>query len=188
MRVSGLGGSLDVGERFGNNPQAETFLAGTPSTGNNTGEQTIRISTAAPRLGDWFSVPDSSIRGVSGIAFVTKYLILPDGSEIALENDEFTGTPDLRNYNPFGRGYTFHNCRVKLTANTKPGLVALGLVPRDQPVPTPRPSAPGPLDRIGDIVNSTSSGVKSYATAIIVVALVVGAVYFVPRNAFRKGA
>lgn len=196
-------GQVDVGPRFAENRSLQTIFSDVALGGpyGSLSKSDIRIgdignhpsmqSTAAQTAG-WFDVPEGSIKIHRGYFQVGDRAIvwtLPDGSSVILAEDEFKGEIGFWG-GWFGPGIdgivTPTNCRVRATNNTSPGLLAYGLlspniirevVKREQTA-LDKQRASDNANGIGSLFKSGADAVKSGSTAVIVVALLVGAIYF----------
>ena len=178
-----LGKQVDVGPGIGSNIGARALFGSSPEINPNapvTLSPDLHLSATNPTIGNWFKVADDSIiqqtsLGDVVIALVPYIWTLPDGSAIQLRPSEFRGTPDLLNiFRPTNR---FHDCYVKFTENTRPGLVALGIVPGSQEPPPEREEPRSTPEVI-------ASGVKS----LMFIAIVGAAIYFLPRGILKGKA
>lgn len=181
------GQSIDVSSDFGANINAGALLGSRITQDNLTAAptpSTLHESATSIVAGDWFGVPDNQIVGKNHALLGIEISIewhLPDGSIVMLADDEWRGDSDLLNVFR-SDNFTYHNNSVKLTANTRAGLEAAGAIP---PGTQPRnPPAGSPASK----PVSTQQAVVASANALLIIALIGAAIYFLPKGILRGGA
>lgn len=196
-------GYIDTKNRnLGNNVNFLTLATMPDSTGQVTGQgappPTARNASnqSADIMGSWYRVPNGAVKMLKG-AFTERYVWNLGGSYVELNPDEIKFDAPIISYvnlvSPFAalnnQEYNLTNVYVKLTPNTLPGLKYIGAI-RSQKVADeiinrePKPSAtqPGFFDKLIDTVDKTGTNAAIGAGAIAVVALVVAAIYFLPKT------
>ena len=161
------------------------------------------IPQRTPLLGSWYAVPDNMfVYRESGFGIRIGRLVwkLPvrygSASEIVFENGDDVKY-DLSTWrSPFKSEHEVSNVSVRVTRRTVPGLVASNLITQ-QVADTilardirsgelnddgTLPDSPSIIPTLADVANNTTSAAKFGASAVIIVALVVAAIYFLPRK------
>lgn len=172
---------------IGNNIGASTLLGGSPLLGTNNYESkppsALSGATRNLYIGTWLTVPDDAIIGQpnyilgGGLTGVTKYLKV-GGKLIPLDESEFSGIADLRDIF-MSKDYTYHNCRVMLTANTLGYFWAMGQITDDEYL-----RLKGTLPPAEESVTTQQAVVKA-STALVILAVLGAAIWFVPKGVFR---
>lgn len=193
MLVPVTGGRLDVSPDIVKNMSFNSLvsgdkLTGTNSTGQPSGIGMLNDWQQPPQMGDWFPVDSSTFIGHPGDAIngnVNMEWALP-GRRQSLLPGEWDGDSDWRDVF-IADNFTYHNTRVKVTKRTLAGLVELGYLTKDQansinggvipdpPKPVATPPTPGAV-------------VQSSFNALVVLAVLGVAVWFLPKNILRGGA
>lgn len=182
---------MDVSPAFAANIMALPLLTAPETIGvDNNASSPTRFSqtdTRIPYLGRWFPIPDDSVTlRIGSLLFGIPYRIdwrLPDDSIITFTSDPYGQNPTTNDINyqqsSLWNRSRLSNVTVKATPSTVAGLVAYGLINREdaRDIVINTPTAPAP-DRGEDI----SGAVKFGSTALIVVALVGAAIYFLPKT------
>jgi hypothetical protein len=141
-------------------------------------------AVGANTLGNWFSVPDGAIYLTTPSTLNRDYTIhfqAPrgrEGEEIILSPDEVRYT--LARLVNFGRVSNTRNATVVANRHTIPFLVAYGSIRQEQVDEMMRRSPPPPDPSVGRV--SAPQAVSRASTALIVVAIVGAAMYFLPRT------
>ncbi len=165
------GGRMDVSSPLlAGNMHAGELLGGNVLTGNNSyaigTPGTLQLGGTGYIPGQWYRINDDTVKVYrTGFAsWEARWTI--NSTTVVLADDEFRGTPPMFN---FGGVATYTNVYVKDTANTHAALVEAGFIP----VGTPTPANPAPGQGA-----TPASAVQRSATALIVLAVVGGLVFF----------
>lgn len=173
LSLAAMGSSTDNG--------AHNDLYDTVRQPGDLGPSTDISVQQALTFGKWYEVPDNTIHA-QGYTVIDRdmYMDLPNGTSIKLAKDEWDG------HFPWftGSDYYITQGRIKATANTLPGLRALGLIPPavaaqvDQAARDEAKNAPPTFGAI----------VMRGFTAVLVIAVVVGGIYaFQSYKAVKAG-
>lgn len=190
MTVGGPVGQMDVAPGLLTlNRQGYMTVANTPQA-SSTG---LTDSLAAPSVGsnpsrtnfvfgDWRTAPDGTVEQSSPFPFVRNYTWrLPNGSVIALAREEVRG----EGVNWLGNTNAWS---VRITPNTLPGMRAYGLVSSIQEETISVDNAAADAIRNANNPNNPANIIRNVSNtaaigsgAIIVVAIVAAAIWFLPR-------
>lgn len=185
------GGQLDILQlEIRGNPSAQETLirnGGDEFLGHTTSDQNAwnnqdsgEADSIKPPLtwGDWVTLdPDTGRRIVPGsIVFAYTNWFLPNGAVVKLADDECEYETKFWDMAAFDGELEFSKFSVKLTANTAAGLQQLGYITpevRDKVIGDARNGATG---------TSVTGAIVAGSSALIIVALVAAAIYFLPHT------
>lgn len=179
MHVPTAGGSqIDIAPNLiGENGNAASLFSGGPQMGRmvdpSAGFFDRHPSTRenGPPLGNWYNIPDGdrvlfNIYSAGVFRGYQARWFMPDETWIVLQDDSFTFTPgitadDIRNHIPSA-------ISIKLTADSRPGLLAYGFISSSVTLPDEPPS--------GKVL------ANKFLTLGILACVVFGAFWFIPRT------
>ena len=150
---------------------------------DSTGTQYHNFAAPSAAVGGWVEVPAGSWEVIRNTFSDNDYFLkLPDGQRVKLDADDVR-VPGIGPSLPFVRLIEIWPAQVRVREKYAAALVALGLVPagsvsgavrRAEAEATREAETPSPL--------ATAAGaVGSLSAAVIVVAVVGAAIYFLPR-------
>ncbi len=185
MIVRTTNGLMDVDERIGSNLSFQALTSMPANAGNlqepgvaNQNQYAVSSSVVAViPWGEWFEIDPSNVVFQRVVPFIFQpYWKLPDGSEIKLE-DSYSAVSTL------GGLFTWScsSARVKLVPQTLAGLKAYGHV-RNEIDPSTLPDQ-GRVD--GNQPATIPDAIVKGSSALIIVALVGAAIWFLPKNLAR---
>lgn len=180
MIVRTNGGLLDVGRAIGSNMSIGALTSLPENAGNLVDPGShfpIAMSSQYPDTlpwGEWFEIDPTTVRLERVFPFVFRpWWKLPDGSEVKLE-DSYSKVTTLAGI----FAWSVTSARVKLVAETLRGLQATGHV-RGNIDPADLP------DNGRDDGATIPDAVVAGSSALIIVAIIGAAIWFLPKNLAR---